>query len=90
MSRSDKKLAKEEPWKSLSEAGLVEISLDQFPERVKQAKSAVMGRLSELLDPATDTKERQSVAHSLGTLQKLEMTLRADACQPGDSKPKKS
>lgn len=78
MSPSDEKPVKEEPWKSLSEAGLVEISLEQFPERVKQAKHVVMGRLSELLDPETDTKERQSVAHSLGTLQKLEMTLRAD------------
>jgi hypothetical protein len=82
VSRSDNKLAKEEPWKSLSEAGLVEISLEQFPERVKQAKHVVMGRLSELLDPETDTKERQSVAHSLGTLQKLEMTLRVDDCPP--------
>jgi hypothetical protein len=84
VSRKDNKLAREEPWKSLSEAGLVEISIDQFPERVKQAKRVVMGRLSELLDPEVDTKERQSVAHSLGTLQKLEMTLRVEAGPPRD------
>jgi hypothetical protein len=67
---------REQVWKSLSEAGLVEIALDDFAERIKEAKHVVMGRLSELLEPTTDTQERQSVACSLGTLKKLETTLR--------------
>jgi hypothetical protein len=77
---------KEQVWKLLSEAGLVDITLDDFPERLKQAKHVVMGRLSELLELTTDIQERQSVAYSLGTLKKLETTLRVDACRssPGD------
>jgi len=77
---------KERVWKLLSEAGLVDITLDDFPERIKEAKHVVMGRLSELLELTTDIRERQSVAYSLGTLKKLEATLRVDAGRsiPGD------
>ena len=63
---------KERVWKLLSEAGLVDITLDEFPERIKEAKHVVMGRLSELLELTTDTRECQSAAYSLATLKKLE------------------
>lgn len=66
---------KERIWKLLSEAGLVDITLDDFPERIREAKHLVMGRLGELLELTTDIQERQSVAYSLATLKKLETTL---------------
>ena len=67
---------KERVWKLLSRAGLVDITLDEFPERIKEAKRVVMGRLSELLELTTDAQERQSAAYSLATLKRLETTLR--------------
>jgi hypothetical protein len=74
---------KEGIWKLLSRAGLVDITLDEFPERIKEAKLVVMGRLSELLELTTDVQERQSAAYSLATLKKLETTLRRIGKRPG-------
>ncbi len=65
--------------KSLAEARLVEIELDEFPERIREVKRVAIGRLGELLQNDTGLGERRSVAHSLGTLSRLEATLRADA-----------
>ncbi|PYX62723.1 MAG: hypothetical protein DMG71_05020 [Acidobacteria bacterium] len=76
----------------LSEAGLIDITLDDFPERIKAAKNVVIGRLRELLELTTTIQEeRQSVAYSLGTLKKLETTLQVDSCQsnPGDPQSEK-
>jgi hypothetical protein len=67
---------KEQLWTLLSEAGLIDIPADQFPERIKEAKKAVMERLSELLELKTDIGERDSAAYSLATLKKLETTLK--------------
>jgi hypothetical protein len=66
---------KERVWKLLLEAGFTDIALDEFPERIKEAKQVVMGRLSELLELTTDIQERQSAAYSLAMLKKLEMTV---------------
>jgi len=66
---------KQQVWSVLSEAGLVDIPSDEFSERVKQAKTAVMERLGELLDSTTDIEERDSAAYSLATLKKLETAL---------------
>lgn len=85
VSRSNDESEKEQVWKSLSEAGLVEITLDEFPKRIKEAKHVVIGRLSELLELTTDIQERQSVAYSLGALQKLETILQVDASVPASS-----
>jgi hypothetical protein len=75
VSRPYEESEKERAWKLLSEAGLVDIALDEFPERIKEAKQVVMGRLSELLELAADIQERQSAAYSLATLKELETTL---------------
>jgi hypothetical protein len=75
VSRPYEESEKERVWKLLSEAGLVDITLDEFPERIKEAKHVVMGRLSELLELTTDIQERQSAAYSLATLKKLETAL---------------
>ncbi|HEY3130927.1 MAG TPA: hypothetical protein VGL91_15840 [Acidobacteriota bacterium] len=83
---------KEQVWKLLSDAGLVDITLNDFPDRIKEAKHVVMGRLGELLELTTDIQERQSVAYSLGTLRKLETTLQVVACRStsgGSYKPEK-
>jgi hypothetical protein len=74
-------------WKSLTEAGLIEIKLDEFRERIKDVKYVAMGRLGELLELKTGSQEQQSVAHLLGFLKRLETTLRADASLP---KPEQS
>ena len=75
MSRAFEDSEKERIWKLLSEAGLVDITLDDFPERIKQAKDVVMGRLGELLERTNQIQERESAAYSLATLKKLETTL---------------
>lgn len=75
VSRRHEESEKERVWKLLSEAGLVDITLDDLPERIKEAKRVVMGRLRELLERTTDIQERQSTAYSLATLKKLETTL---------------
>jgi hypothetical protein len=66
---------KQEIWSLLSEAGLVDIATDQFSDRVREAKKAVMDRLGELLASTTDTEERDSAAYSLATLKKIESAL---------------
>jgi hypothetical protein len=68
---------KQQLWKALSEAGLVGIELDDFPERIRNVKQVVMVRLSELLVGETNWRERESAAYSLGTLKKLETKLQA-------------
>ena len=74
MTRQDEDSQREQVWKLLSEAGLIDISPDDFPERIKEAKNVLMGRLSELLQVSTDIQERESAAYSLATLKKLETT----------------
>jgi hypothetical protein len=80
----DDPLKKEEQpaWRALSEAGLVEIRLDEFAERIKDVKRIVTGRLRELLDRSNGIQERESVAYSLGTLKGLELKLLANAPKP--------
>jgi hypothetical protein len=67
--------------KSLAEAGLVEIAPNEFPDRIREVKQVAIGHLGELLKSETGAGEHRSVAHSLGTLRRLEATLRADADQ---------
>jgi hypothetical protein len=73
---------KQRVWSLLSEAGLVDIPTDEFPERVKEAKRAVMDRLGELLETTADIEERDSAAHSLATLKKLETALQQKGAFP--------
>ena len=68
-------------WRVLSEAGLIEIQLDQFVERIRDVKRIVIVRLRELLDLENGTEERESAAYSLGTLKGLELKLTANASQ---------
>jgi|RhiMetStandDraft_4_1073278.scaffolds.fasta_scaffold2121871_2 hypothetical protein len=65
-------------WRSLTEAGLLEIKLDEFPEMVKKVKRVAIGWLGELLERQTAIREQESVAHSLGTLKRLETSLQTD------------
>jgi hypothetical protein len=69
-------------WRALSEAGLVEIRLDEFAERIKDVKHTVIERLRELLDRTNGLKERESAAYSLGTLKGLELKLLANPPKP--------
>ncbi|HEY4762104.1 MAG TPA: hypothetical protein VIH75_00420 [Candidatus Sulfotelmatobacter sp.] len=75
MTRADEGSEKERVWRVLSEAGLIDIPPDEFAERIKEAKHAVMGRLSELLEQTTDIQEREAAAYSLATLKELERTV---------------
>ena len=77
MNRPDKETAEQETWRVLSEAGLVEIRLDEFAERIRDVKRIVTVRLRELLDLNGGTKERESAAYSLGTLKELELKVNA-------------
>lgn len=75
MTPTDEESEKEKVWKVLSEAGLIDIPPDEFAERIKEAKDAVMGRLSELLEQTNDLREREAAAYSLATLKELERTV---------------
>ena len=78
-------------WESLRKAGLVEIKVDEFPERIKEVKHVTLGRLGELLELTAGTQEQQSVAHSVGFLKKLETTVREDVgSQPEPELPSPS
>jgi hypothetical protein len=79
VSASDEETEQQKHWRALSEAGLVEIRLDEFAERIKDVKRTVTVRLRELLDFNTATKERESAAYSLGTLKGLELKVLANA-----------
>ena len=84
MSRSDEETEEQQVWRALSEAGLVEIRLEEFAERIKDVKRIVTVRLRELLDFNTGIKERDSAAYSLGTLTGLELKGLANAPKPAD------
>ena len=84
MSGSDEETEQQQLWRALSEAGLVEIRLDEFAERIKDVKRIVTVRLRELLDFNTGIKERESAAYSLGTLAGLELKVLANAAKPPD------
>jgi hypothetical protein len=71
-------------WKMLSEAGLIEIQLDEFVERIRDVKRIVIVRLRELLDLQNGTEERESAAYSLGTLKGIELKLMAKASESPD------
>ena len=84
MSQSDDETEEQKVWRVLSEAGLVEIGLDEFAERIGDVKRIVIVRLRELLDFNTGIKERDSAAYSLGTLTGLELKVLANAPKPPD------
>jgi hypothetical protein len=75
-------------WRVLSEAGLVEIRLEEFAERIRDVKHIVTARLRELLDFNNRVQERESAAYSLGTLTGLELKLLANAPNPPDPSKK--
>ncbi|MGA3091880.1 MAG: hypothetical protein ABSD75_25005 [Terriglobales bacterium] len=85
MTLSDKESEDQKAWRVLSEAGLVEIRLDEFAERIRDVKRIVIVRLRELLDFDNGVKERESAAYSLGTLKGLELKVLANAPKPPDS-----
>jgi len=84
MSPSDEETEERQAWRVLSEAGLVEIRLDEFAGRIRDVKRIVTVRLRELLDLNGGTKERESAAYSLGTLKGLELKVMANAPKPVD------
>jgi hypothetical protein len=65
--------------KSLTDARLVEIEPEEFPDRIREVKQVAIGHLGKLLEKDAGLCEPRCVAHSLGTLSRLEATLRADA-----------
>jgi hypothetical protein len=84
MSRSEEETEEQLTWRVLSEAGLVEIRLDEFAARIRDVKRIVIVHLRELLDFNTGIKERESAAYSLGTLKGLELKVLANAPKPPD------
>jgi hypothetical protein len=88
LSNSDEEIEEQQGWKVLSDAGLVEIRLDEFAERIRDVKRIVVVRLRELLDFNNGNKERESAAYSLGTLKGLELKVLANAPKPLDPSEK--
>jgi hypothetical protein len=87
VSRSDDETG-QQVWKALSEAGLVEIRLEEFAERIKDVQRTVIVRLRELLDFGNGIQERESAAYSLGTLKGLELKVLENAPKPPDPSEK--
>jgi hypothetical protein len=85
VSGSDEETEGQQTWRALSEAGLVEIGLDEFAERIRDVKRIVIVRLRELLDFDSGIQERESAAYSLGTLKGLELKVLANAPKPPDT-----
>ncbi|HKW25754.1 MAG TPA: hypothetical protein VJN48_08220 [Terriglobales bacterium] len=79
MSDAQRESEKQQVWKLLSEAGLVDIGPDEFPKRIKEAKDVVLKRLTELLEATPPLDECQSAAYSLGALTQLETKLGVSA-----------
>jgi hypothetical protein len=75
VSRPDKPSEPEREWSLLSKAGFLDISPEEFADRIREAKHVVIGRLSELLKVKNNIRERESAACSLATLKKLETTV---------------
>lgn len=73
MTRADDEIEAGQAFKTLSDAGLIEIQFDEFVEKIRDVKRLVTLRLRELLDLDAGAKERDSAAHSLGTLKSLEL-----------------
>jgi len=88
VSRSDEETKEQQVWRVLSDAGLFEIRLDEFAERIRDVKRIVIVRLGELLESNSGIQERESAAYSLGTLKRLELTLLANAPKPSDPSKK--
>jgi len=65
--------------KTLAEARLVEIAPEEFPDRIREVKQVAIERLGELLQTDAGLHEPRSVAHALGTLSRLEASLRAES-----------
>ncbi|HSZ60266.1 MAG TPA: hypothetical protein VK828_00630 [Terriglobales bacterium] len=84
MNPSDDKPDELQVWRVLSEAGLVEIRLDEFAERIRDVKRIVTGRLLDSLNFKTGVQECESAAYSLGTLKGLELKVLANAPKPPD------
>jgi hypothetical protein len=84
VSGSEEKAAEKQTWRILSEAGLVEIGPEEFVERIREVKKAVSVRLRELMEFDSGVQERDSAAHSLGTLKKLESKLQTSAAHGRD------
>ena len=63
MRGSDEKNSGQQDWKILSEAGLVEIRVEEFAERIRDVKRLVQVRLRELMDFDAGYKERESAAY---------------------------
>ncbi len=82
MRGSDEKNSEQQDWKILSEAGLVEIRVEEFAERIRDVKRLVQVRLRELMDFDAGYKERESAAYSLGTLKGLELKVLANSPKP--------
>ncbi len=85
MSQSDDEPDELQVWRVLSEAGLVEIRLDEFAERIRDVKRIVTGRLRDLLDFNTGVQELESAAYSLGTLKGIELKVLANAPKPPEA-----
>lgn len=79
VSDAQRESEKEQVWRLLSEAGLVDIGPDEFPTRIKEAKDVVLKRLTELLEASPTLDECQCAAHSLGALTQLETKLAVSA-----------
>lgn len=84
MSRPEEETEEQQLWRVLSEAGLVEIRLDEFAERIRDVKGIVIARLRELLDFNSGIQERESAAYSLGALRGLELKVLANAPTTSD------
>jgi len=82
VSQSEHETEEQQVWRMLSEAGLVEIQPDEFAERIRDVKRIVIVRLREMLDVNTGIEERESAAHSVGTLKRLELKVLASAQNP--------
>lgn len=59
------------PWKDLFNAALMEFDPQKLPERIQQARDAIMERVDQLLDDPERQPEHDEILHALNTLDEL-------------------
>lgn len=59
------------PWKHLFQASLSEPDPQKLPERIQQARDAIMDRVDQLLDDPDRQPEHDEILHALNTLDEL-------------------
>ncbi len=61
-------------WRKLFQAALIEFDPQKLPNRIREARDAIMDRVDKLLDDPDRQPEHDEILHALNTLDELAAT----------------